>query len=422
MAKNLDPLEKIRAAKLYLLLKRPFFGSIITRLKLVEDNDSMFKTMAVDGKHLYYNADFINSLSHKQLIFVVCHEVMHCACEHFLRLQGRKRGIWNMATDYFINYILKREGIGEFPEKILHPTLGEIKPLYNEKYKDKSSEEIYDLLIKNGAKEEKGFDVHIYADPNNKGNKDGKDGKGDGKGGAKSLTVDKDGNVSISAKEADQHSEDVRDMIVDAVERFGGNEAGSCPAEIVRMVKELTEPRINWRQLLTSTIQGHFKSDSSFVMPAKKSWSNSAGAIFPGRIPEPAIKVGCAIDVSGSISDEQIQEFVSEVKGIMDTYKGFEIHLWSFDTQCGAYKMFDQDTADELLDWRPEGGGGTHIAESWKFIDEKDLDIDTMIVFTDLCDDSQNHVDPDRIQTVWVINNPWNKDVKPPFGAYAYYE
>lgn len=412
-----DPIiDKIRAARISLLLKKPFFGIVATRLKLVESNEEWNRTMATDGKNLYFNRKFTEKLSDANVQFIICHEILHCAFEHFLRENGRKRSYWNMATDYAINWILKRDGIGDVPGPIPELKLGapgsDTGILLDEKYKDMNAEQIYDKLMQEKAKERNSLDVHIYI----KDQQDNQSGQGSGQGSAMEMP-------SLSPAEAKQVRDAIKEAIIDAVQNINSDRnAGSVPAEIARMVKDFLEPKINWRDLLASTIQSHVKTDVSFMRPCRKSWSNDAGAILPGRVPEETIRVACAIDVSGSISEKQVKDFLSEIHGIMQQYPSFEVSLWSFDTQCNAFAKFTQDNADELEEWTPIGGGGTHIAANWQYMKDMEVEADALIVFTDLEDSSQNNVDPDYIDTIWIIQNPWNKDIKPPFGAYATYE
>src|ERR1700676_4285704 len=116
--------DKIRAARVSLLLKKPFWGVVATRLKIVESNEGWNPTMATDGKHLYFNRKFTEKLTDGNVQFIICHEILHCAFEHFLRQNGRKHSYWNMATDYAINWILKRDGVGELPGPIPELKLG----------------------------------------------------------------------------------------------------------------------------------------------------------------------------------------------------------------------------------------------------------------------------------------------------------
>jgi predicted metal-dependent peptidase len=269
-----------------------------------------------------------------------------------------------------------------------------------------NAERIYDILLESKAKQKNSLDSHIYIDELKQG-----DGSGDG---------DVVEMPSLSPEEANEVRDAMRGALIDAVQNSSNSRhAGSIPGEIARMVKEFLEPKINWRDLIACNVQSKIKSDTSFIRPSRKSTNDF---ILPGRIPEDTIKVACSIDVSGSISAEQCRDFLSEIKGMMSQFATFEIHLWSFDTKCNAYAIFTQDNQDEIDEWEPLGGGGTCIAENWNFMKENEIVADTFILFTDLEDTSQNSVDPDYIDTVWIIDNPYSKDIKPPFGTFARYE
>ena len=96
--------EKIVTARISLLLKKPFFGNMATRLILKAKPE--IGTAATDGKHLWYAPDFIDRLDTKQVEFLLAHEVLHVAFEHMLRRGDRDPQGWNVACDYAINQIL----------------------------------------------------------------------------------------------------------------------------------------------------------------------------------------------------------------------------------------------------------------------------------------------------------------------------
>ena len=123
------------------------------------------------------------------------------------------------------------------------------------------------------------------------------------------------------------------------------------------MIKELTEPKMNWRELLRQQIQSTIKSDFTFSRPARKGWHT--GAVLPGMNFMDTIDICIGIDMSGSIGNSQAQDFLGEVKGIMDEYKDYKIKLWCFDTQVYNEEDFSADGGKDLLDYEILGGGGT---------------------------------------------------------------
>jgi predicted metal-dependent peptidase len=101
--------------------------------------------------------------------------------------------------------------------------------------------------------------------------------------------------------------------------------AGNVPGEIARMIKEMTEPKMNWRELIRQQIQSTVKNDFSFSRPSRK--GQMTGAILPGSHFDTSIDVCVAIDMSGSIGDAQAQDFMSEIKGIMEEFKDFQMKV-----------------------------------------------------------------------------------------------
>lgn len=77
---DLQVKEMIVSSRVRLLIRHPFFGTLATRLKLVEAE--WCPTAATDGRHFYYNCDFFRTMTPEEIDFVVGHEVLHCVYEH----------------------------------------------------------------------------------------------------------------------------------------------------------------------------------------------------------------------------------------------------------------------------------------------------------------------------------------------------
>jgi uncharacterized membrane protein YgcG len=126
--------------------KFPFFGAFVYRFRIlyVNPNDRDIQTMATDGKNIFINPKFAMSLTYDQMVFILCHEILHNVMVHFMREQNK--GItdhrrWNIAADYEINPMLVDEGILTASE-----VKNDIRGLYSEKYLGMSAEEIYDEI------------------------------------------------------------------------------------------------------------------------------------------------------------------------------------------------------------------------------------------------------------------------------------
>jgi predicted metal-dependent peptidase len=399
--------EKLVAARIKMLFNQPFFGNIACRLKLVDaTNDGWCPTAATDGRHFYYNRDFVDTLSVQQTVFLVGHEIGHCIYEHFLRVNGRDKQYWNMAGDYKINGMLVREKIGEI--------IDQVKICYDAKYLDDSwyTENVYDDLKANQAPVQATLDVHLDMegdDEDGKGNTSGdaKDGDQDGDGKGKKPTISKDDAKAIS--------DELKNAVIQAAQSVG---AGNVPAEIARMISELTEPKMDWRQFIRVTLESTIQSDFTFMVPNRKSQFNNV--VLPSMDRDDKIDICIAIDASGSIGQSDCTTFLSEVKGIMDQFGSYRIRIWSFDTTVYAYDEFTDDDGRSIEEYQIVGGGGTDFMCNWKFMEQEGIEPDQFIMFTDGEPWGKWGIE-DYCDTMFLIKNRYSKPVAP-FGQTIYFE
>lgn len=390
--------EKLITARVGLLLRHPFFGNLATRLKLV-DSTHWCPTLATDGRCFYYNNDFVNRLTPKQAEFGFAHEVLHNVFDHMGRRDGRDPILSNIAADYAVNQILKDERIGEVPDWI--------KIFQDNKYRGMSYEEIYADIYEKAEKINicglgELLDEHLDGE--------GDDGDGDGDGDSNNGK----GRPKLTPEERKAIRDEIKEAMVAAAQSAG---AGKVPAGVARLIKDFTEPKMDWRQLLRMNIQSIIKSNYSFARPNRK--SQHCGAILPGMLNEETIDIAVGIDLSGSISDDMAKDFISEVKGIMEEYKDFKLDLWCFDTEVYNYAAFSMDNADEIMSYQIKGGGGTDFEANWTFMKEQGIEPKRFIMFTDgyPCG---SWGDEDYCETLFVIHG--NESIIAPFGQTAYYK
>ena len=385
---HVDPIiDKIIVARVGLLLRHPFFGNLATRLQIQEATDWL-PTAATDGRHIFFNREFFTPLTTKQVEFVIAHEILHAVFDHMGRNEGRDRKIFNIAADYCVNGQLVRDKIGEAPP--------DIKIFHDPKYYGWSAEQVYDELYEKYDEEQLAaigqmLDEHL----------DPEGGSGNGQ-------------PQYSKEELKKIRDEMREAVMQAAQAAG---AGNVPASIARMIKELTEPKMNWREILRQQIQSTIKNDYSFMRMNRKGWHMNA--ILPGQQYQETIDICVSIDMSGSIGDEQAKDFLSEIKGIMQEYKDFKIKVWCFDTQVYNEADFDGYSMDEFDEYEPMGGGGTDLDANFEYMKEHDINPKKFIMFTDgyPCG---SWGDDTYCDTVFIIHG--NDKIVPPFGEFAYYE
>lgn len=376
--------DRMITARIGLLMRHPFFGNLATRLVLV-NADEWLSTAATDGYKLYYNSRFVNMLDTKEVEFLFAHEILHVVYSHLGRLDHRDPQIWNIACDYAVNADLKRHKVGKF--------ITTVPCLYESKYDGMMAEAIYDDLIKNAKKIDMDslldqmIDEHMDGDGSGDGDEE-KDGKGKGAQRPGQLTQE----------QRDQLKQDMKEAIINASQSA---EPGTLPAGVERMIRELTDPVMPWREVLQSQLTSMIKSDYSWLRPSRKGWHMDA--VLPGPMPGEEIDVFVMIDMSGSISQKEGGLFISEVAGMMDMFDGYKIKVASFDTKVYNMQEFNSDNMDSVDDYKLMGGGGTDFNCIFDFLKEECIEPQRLIVFTDGY--GGNWGAENYCETIWVIKD-----------------
>ena len=392
--------ERLVTARVGLLLRQPFFGNLATRLQLT-NADEWCSTAATDGLKFYYNSRFIMLLKPKEVEFLVGHEVLHVVYDHMGRRGERDHQIFNIANDYAVNADLKRHKVGDF--------IKTVPCLYEAKYDGKSSEEIYDDLMKNVQQMnlddlvDQMIDDHLDGD-DGEGEADG-DGNGDKKG---------KGRPKMSPEERERVRQEVKQAIINAASTC---EAGQLPAGVERLIKQHTNPTMPWRELIQTNLTSAIRTDDSWMRPSRRGWHMDA--IMPGMTPGEEIDVVVTLDMSGSISQKQAQDFLGEIGGMMNAFDGYKVHVFCFDTEIYNPKDYHSDNMDDIADYEPMGGGGTDFDCIFEYLKKENIEPKRLIVFTDgyPCG---SWGDPDYCDTTWIIHG--DKNPNPPFGTYAIYD
>jgi len=406
---RVEVMDRIITARIGLLLRHPFFGNMATRLRILAADDWL-GTAAVDGRNLYYNTQFFNAMNNKEIEFVVAHEILHMVFDHLGRRDDRNPMLYNISADYIVNNTLVRDRIGTIPS---------IVDCYQDfKYEGWTSEEVYDELFeeakKNGEEALKQLgemlDEHLDMDEGDEGSSPGEEGE-DGNGNATSKSKPK-----YSKEEMKQIKDEIKENMISAAQTAG---AGNVPGAVARMIKELTEPKMNWREIIRQSVQSSIRSDYTFSRPSRK--GQMSGAILPSMDFQDTIDIAVCIDMSGSIGDAQGKDFLGEIKGIMEEFPDYNIKVWCFDTKVYNEEDFEANDGKDLLDYQLMGGGGTDFMANWTYMKDQDYVPKKLIMFTDgYAWDSWG--DPDYCDTVFVIHSNRDKNLEGPFGTSVHYD
>lgn len=383
--------ERITQSRVRLLLTKPFFGQLAVRLK-IEDASSYLPTAATDGRRFMFNRKFVDSLNDEMLDFLVGHEVLHCVFDHMQARGDRKPQLFNAAADYNINMTLVEQNIGK---PITEDKLEGGKICLDWKYQGWNSYEIYDDLLKN-QKEAKGMDVHL--DEMQPGDDE---------------TESAGAGAEMSEEEKKALADEIKQATIQAAQAAGEG----VPDVIKRMISELVAPKMDWRDILRTQLESSLKNDFTFMRPSKR----SGEVIFPGMNKDEELNIAIGLDTSGSISQDMLRDFLSEVQGIMDQYQSYKVHIFQFDTEVYGAEDFTSDDGRTMDEYQLKGGGGTDFDVVFNYMEQYNIEPDQLVMFTDGYPWG-SWGNPDYCDTLFVIHGDKQKRIKSPFGVTVHYE
>jgi predicted metal-dependent peptidase len=366
---------RLTKARTQLILDKPFLGNLVLRLPLIAA-DSWCKTSATDAKSFYYNADFIDSLNNHQIKFVLIHEALHCALTHFARRGNRTKHKWDLACDFAINPLLVKEGF--------HPPID--VPIFQQ-YVGMIAEEIYPMIDDNLNQEP--MDQHLYDDQAN-------DDSQQSEGGMREDQLQQEPKPKSKASEGEQSSasslaQQPAKLQPDELEKLASEwqknlassaqlaqQAGKLDEEFAKLIDFFLQPQVSWQSLLAQYMSTFARDDFSYSRPSRR----TGEAILPS-LKSHQIDIIVAIDTSGSISQEEVDEFVSEVSAIKSNLRA-SITLLACDDKLCEHSPWRFEAWDELQFPASLGGGkGTNFNPVFDYINAQDSAYDVVIYFTD---------------------------------------
>lgn len=373
--------EKLSIARIALQRKFPFYGYLALKLKVIEKPE--VGTAGVDGKgRMYYNPEFIEKLSTEEITFLWGHEIGHLIFEHVALKGKRNHMLWNMAGDYAINLILKKDGVGKFIEG----------GLMDDKYVDWTAAAIYDDLLKEAEKNAEKYQQAVAG-----GGTDNHDAWGE-----------------MSEEEQEKAAKEWQQAAVSAVHacKAAGQEV---PEGFRGLIDELTTPKICWRDIVRDKIKAHNKEEISW---SKVNRRRAIGDFnCPGKQPGEKVSFMVAIDVSGSFTQDMVKDALSEVWGATREFEEVTVDVIQWDTRVYGHQVFTQDDGDKLCQYEVQGGGGTDFECVHEWMRKNNKQPSQLFVFTDLY--FSYMPDPGICDTTFVVIG---NDAAPPYGDSVPYE
>ena len=365
--------KRLSKAKTSLVLEHPFIGNIALNMPFEVTEE--VPTAATDGKRAKFNPNFCEKLSDEELKFLVAHECMHPMLEHPFRRGERDIRNWNKAGDYVINQLLVDEGIGKMPEGGLYDN---------------------DIWQQGNGTTDGIYKVLPIID-------DGEGGVGSvgGQGDPLDECLDADG----SPAEKEQNAAEWKVKVAQAAQ--AAKMMGKMSAGVERFVGEVLQPKVDWREVLQRFVEKCKDDTRSWARPNRRFLSQ--GMYLPSTSGEAMGELVVAVDCSGSIGQEEIDQFAAEVTTIKEDSNPSAIHVVYFDSEVSHYDKF---TRDDEVHITPHGGGGTAFSPVFKYLEEHNIEPVACVFLTDLyCGDFG--AEP-AYPTLWVTTDSNSTDA--PFG------
>jgi predicted metal-dependent peptidase len=426
----LDLDKKLAIARTKLILEKPFLGALVLRLPMVRASDDWCKTTFSNGKSFYYNEHYIDALSTEQTQFVLAHEALHCALSHFARRQHRVKHRWDMACDFAINPMLINDAM-----------VPPVDALYLRAYDNMTAEEIYPLLEDNDNDQERELEQELNENSDNNegegGSGDqqdqpegkrqrqrGEQGQGEADGGARednSAAGDGDGKANRPPEEEGEGEPDpllpqeIESLSLQWQQRMASAaqqaiQAGKLGSAMARMVDHLLQPKLPWRMLLARYMTMVARDDYSYSRPSSR---RGDPVIYPS-LRSSQLDIVIALDISGSIAEQEIAEFMSEVNAIKSQLRA-RITLLACDAKLAQgcpwiFEPWDEFVMPEKL----KGGGGTSFVPVIEWLEDQDQAPDLIVYFTDAQGEFPQQ-EP-AFPVIWLVKGktpvPWGQRVQ----------
>ena len=391
---------KFLEVKTAMLLHMPFFASLLLDIMQVKVGKfpGLFppgqkETAATDGKWIYFDEDFLNSLTTKEAVGLTCHEVSHAMWEHMARgkhyldlgFDGEpfQPILWNIAGDYIINDMLIKSGM-TLPEG------GCVDPQYT---MDMAIEDVYRALRKRQKEQQK---------------------KGKGKG-----QPGESGIPGVDPGEFDHHVFDTAKLSPAEMKRAiqsaidTAKACGNLPGALQRLAEALVEPTVEWREKLRHLVTTRAARDTStWALPHKRRLASQR--LYLAR----PSSYGCrdivvAIDTSGSIGPKELTAFLSELADIMRSCRPERVFVLGADAAVASVEELAGDVDISTNPPTVGGGGGTDFRPVFDWVEKQGLVPDCLVYLTDAYGPFPGA--PPEYPVIWGVTTtqavPWGERV-----------
>lgn len=397
---------KLSAARTRLILDKPFLGALVLRLPMEAADPAWCNTTATDARKFYYNPDYIDALPPEHVQFVLAHDALHCALSHFARRQHRDQKRWDIACDLAVNSLLVNDGLIP-PPGSLHDlgfdgmTAEEIYPSVSDEFDSPLDQHVYDQQ----QKEQKQDTQQQQREPSQSSPADTNEQPQPGKQSGEGLAAQP---RPLTPDERETLSTQWQQRLAGAAQI--AMQAGKMGAAMARLIDHLLQPQLPWRNLLAHYVSNIARDDYSYSRPSSR---RGDPMIYPS-LRSAQINLIVALDTSGSITDEELREFVSEIDAIKASMSAHVI-LHACDISLAEDGPWDYEPWDALnLPREFSGGGGTAFSPVFDWVRQQDRQPDLLVYFTDAEGDFPEQ-EP-AFPVLWLVKGkapvPWGSRIQ----------
>jgi len=355
--------QRISICRMELMREHPFFGTLSFHADIRESTEG--PTAWTDGRRIWLNPRYAEELSRKEVKGVLLHEILHCALKHVARRGDRDPLVFNLAADIVVNEMVLKEGH--------HLPDGHVRV---EEWARFSTEEVYSLLMKNPPDHLKTFLNQNSVE----------------------LIYNEDPE---EIRKLEAYWEIATHNAATQHRLFGT----SGDADLEQLFSRLTQPQIDWRSALWEFV---VRTPCDY-----QGWDRRflhSGLYLEG-LDGDQCNLNICCDTSGSIDEEELGQFLGEIKAILGSYPHIKARLWFADHALS--KPHDLTSESDIP--VPVGGGGTDFVPFFEELGQSGTDANSCAIY--LTDGYGTFPDPaPEIHTLWVITAGGAEDGDIPFG------
>ena len=348
-----------------LLMDEPFFAALSRKIEKKEDHS--IKTAGVyvnklNGQfEMIYNPDFLASLPEHEVKGVLKHEFYHLIFEHVTnrKPEGVPHKTWNIAADLAINSHL----VGELPEFACMPGVGPFEALPLGESAEWYLKNITDDMV-DQCQDPDGSENAAGGEPGTGqlDSHDGWDGEGDAASDAANQMAKE--RLKQGMKEAAQEASK------------SPNGWGSVSGDLKKEIIKRLETKVDWRKVMRYFIKTSQRANRSSTV---RRINRRYAYIHPGKKVKRQAKIAIAIDQSGSVSNEMLENFFAELTKLS---KLASFTVVPFDTRVDEKLVYEwkkgkSHSAERVM------CGGTCFDAPTEYINKRG-DFDGVIILTDM--------------------------------------